>query len=136
MSDRYRIARLEDMSAPIPAEANSYEWKPIRQHLGIRAFGINGLIARRAGDFVVEDHTEVQEGCRRHEELYLVTAGRARFTIEGDEVDAPAGTFVFVPDPEARRSARAIEDGTTVVAIGAQVGVAYDVSPWERKYFE
>jgi len=135
MSDRYRVARLDEIPAPVPPEPNAYEWKPIRHHLGIRAFGINGMLARRAGEQVVEEHTEVQEGCRRHEELYLVVSGHARFNIDGDEVDAPAGTLVFVPDPESRRGATALEDATTVVAIGGEVGAAFEVSPWERKYF-
>ena len=84
---------------------------------------------------MVDDHTEVQEGCLRHEELYLVMRGHARFTIDGDVVDAPAGTLIFVRDPESRRGATALENGTTVLAVGGEAGRAYRVSPWEAKYF-
>ena len=33
-----------------------------------------------------------------HEELYLVTAGAATFTVDGETVEAPSGTLVHVPD--------------------------------------
>jgi len=135
MSKRYQVTRLEDISAPVPAEPGSYEWKPIRHHFDIRAFGVNAMIAPNRGDRVVDDHTETQEGCLGHEELYLVTAGRARFTVDGEEIDAPAGTLIFVRDPGTRRGAIAIDPGTVVLAVGGQAGVAYRVSPWEGKYF-
>ena len=32
------------------------------------------------------------------------SSGRATFTVNGDEIDAPAGTFVFVRDPAAKRT--------------------------------
>ena len=60
----------------------------------------------------------------RHEELYVVLTGRARFTIDGADHDAAAGTLVFIPDPESRRSAVALEDGTSALAIGGRVGRA------------
>lgn len=132
MSDKYRTARLDEIPAPVAPEPGAYEWKPIRHHLGIRAFGINAMVAHRAGEQVVDEHTEAEEGCGRHEELYLVTQGHARFKIDGSEVDAPAGTLVFVPDPQALRGATALQDGTTVVAIGGEVGAAFKPSPWEE----
>ena len=60
------------------------------------------------------------------EELYVVLRGRARFEIDGDTVDAPEGTLVFVP-PEANRTAFAEEAETTVMAIGSNVGQPYEV---------
>ena len=52
--------------------------------------------------------------------------------MAGDEIDAPAGTFVFVRDPAAKRGAVAEEPETTVVAVGGRVGEAFTPSPWER----
>jgi len=135
MADTYRIARLDEIPPPVPREPGSYEWKPIRHHLGIHAFGVNAGIAPQAGDWVVEEHTELGSGAAGHEELYFVARGHARFSIDGEEVDAPAGTLVFVPDPATLRSAKAEVAGTTVLCIGAKRGEAFEVSPWERKYF-
>jgi hypothetical protein len=47
-----------------------------------------------------------------------VIAGRATFTLDGEEVDAPTGTIVHLPEPALKRSAVALEPGTTVLAVG------------------
>ena len=60
-------------------------------------------------------------------------SGHAVFTVDGEEIDAPAGTLVFVRDPALLRSARALADGTSVIAIGAPPGVPYAVSRWEQQ---
>jgi quercetin dioxygenase-like cupin family protein len=134
MEGAYQVAKISEIPSPVPAEPGSYEWKPVRHHFSVRSFGVNANVAG-AGDVLVEEHTEIEDSGTRHEELYVVVSGRATFTVAGDEVDAPAGTLVFVPDPATVRSARALEDGTTVLAIGGEPGAAYCVSPWEQKYF-
>ena len=67
----------------------------------------------------------------RHEELYFVAKGHAIFVVDGEEVDAPAGTFVFVSDPNVRRGAFGLEHGTTVLVLGGVPGRAFQASPWE-----
>ena len=113
---------------PIPAAGVGY--RLVRRALGIRAFGINAFTAN-AGEQLIEEHDETGSGAGGHEELYVVIAGHARFAIDGAEHDAPAGTLVFLPDPESRRTATALVDGTTALAIGGAPGHAYEVSPWE-----
>ncbi len=131
---KYLAASLTD----IPTAAQDYvpdaDWKPIRRHFAIGSFGTNAYVAREAGATVIVDHTEAEDSATGHEELFLVASGHATFTVEGDEVDAPAGTLVFVSDPEARRGAVAREAGTTILVFGAEPGVAYSVSEWEREY--
>ncbi|HEY7207685.1 MAG TPA: tetratricopeptide repeat protein [Gaiellaceae bacterium] len=102
-------------------------WKPVRRELGVTAFGINAYTAANPGDEVVEDHTEERLG---HEEVYFVVAGRATFTVDGEQVDAPAGTLVYLDEPKQQRSARAAEAGTTVLAIGGLPG-RHEISAWE-----
>ena len=130
------VSQIEPPTAKKAAEEGAYVWKPVRHHFGIQAFGVNAMVARKAGDQVVEEHTEVQPGTMEHEELYFVADGHATFQVGDATLDAPAGTFVFVGDPSAVRSARALVDGTTVVAIGGAPGHAYSVAPWEAKYFQ
>jgi tetratricopeptide (TPR) repeat protein len=102
----------------------------VRRTLGIGAFGINAYTAD-AGDLVVEEHDETGAGAGHHEELYVVVTGHATFTVDGEEIDAPVGTCVFLDDPKERRAARALENGTTVLAVGGERGAAFKVSPWE-----
>lgn len=112
----------------IPVVRGTLLWKPLRRTLDIEAFGINAYVAPRAGDDVVEEHTEEAIG---HEEVYLVLSGRATFTLDGETLDAPAGTLVFVRDPSVARHARAEEADTRVLAVGGPRDGTYEPSPWE-----
>src|SRR5204862_5213539 len=85
----------------------------------------------RVGGWVVEEHTEGSG----HEELYLVVSGRARFTLDGEELDAPAGTIVFLPEHDVKRKAVAEGEGTTVLAVGGWPDKPFEPSQWEW-YFE
>jgi tetratricopeptide (TPR) repeat protein len=124
-----KVVRLDDIE-PIPVVGGELQWRPVRRTLGIEAFGINAYTAD-AGHLVVEEHDETGAGAGHHQELYVVVTGRATFTVDGKTVDAPAGTCVFLDDPIERRGARAAEDGTTVLAIGATRGEPFQVSAWE-----
>jgi tetratricopeptide (TPR) repeat protein len=123
----WQAVRLDEIE-PIPVVNGTLLWRPVRRTLDIGAFGINAYLAPRAGDDVVEEHTEQVLG---HEEVYVVLTGRATFTLDEESLDAPAGTVVFVRDPAVKRHARAAEPETTVLAVGGLRGGAYEPSPWE-----
>jgi mannose-6-phosphate isomerase-like protein (cupin superfamily) len=125
--DGWESIRIDEID-PIPVVDGTLLWRPVRRTLDIGAFGINAYVAPNAGDDVVEEHTE---STLRHEEVYVVLAGRATFTLGGETLDAPTGTVVFIRDPLVRRHARADEPGTQVLAIGGPRGEAYEPSPWE-----
>ncbi len=120
MAERYRRATIAELE-------RADGWSPIRRELGIEAFGVNAWTGHETGSAIIQEHDE-DSG---HEELYVVVSGRATFTVNGEEIDAPAGTLVFVRDPKAKRSAVAVEGGTTLLAVGAKPGEAYRPLPWE-----
>ena len=64
-------------------------------------------------------------------ELFAVTTGHALLRSPGEEIDAPAGTIVFVRDPALLRAARATADDTTIFMVGGPAGVTYAISRWE-----
>ena len=101
-------------------------WRPVRHHFGITSFGINAWTGHERGERIINEHDEEGED----EELYFVQSGRARFELDGDNVDAPVGTFVFVR-PAVKRTAFAEEPGTTILAVGATPGQAYEPTGWE-----
>ena len=122
-----RVARLDE----IPTQAAPVEglsWHPVRHHLGVTGFGVNAYTARDEGDLVIEPHSEDED-----EELYTVVAGAARFTVDGETFDAPAGTLVLVTPP-SHRVAHATAPDTTVLAVGAVPGRAFEVSDWEARW--
>ncbi|MBA2642118.1 MAG: hypothetical protein H0U82_04220 [Actinobacteria bacterium] len=124
--DKAHLSEIEAVSGP-----GSLQWTPVRRHFDIAAFGLNAYVAADPGQDVVERHTEQ---ARQHEEAYLVVSGRATFTLDGEETDAPAGTIIFIREPAVERSAVAKEPGTTVLAIGGRRGVPYTPGPWEPVY--
>ena len=77
---------------------------------------------------------EHDESLSGHQELYLVIFGHARFEVNGEEIDAPAGTIVVVSDPGARRRAVATADDTEILTAGATPGEPFAHSAWEYGY--
>ena len=128
---RFTVARLADAEELTLSFAPELGWKPLRHLLGIHAFGMNAYVAHAAGSQLIEEHDELAGGAGAHEEVYFIVAGHAAFTVAGEALDGPAGTFVAVHDPAARRSATALEAGTVALAIGGRLGRPFEVSAWE-----
>jgi quercetin dioxygenase-like cupin family protein len=122
---KYEVLRIDELDR-VPVSGADVTWRPVRRRLGITAFGINAYTGE-PGENVVEKHTEERLG---HEELYVVVSGRARFELDGESVDAAAGTLVFLPEPAVKRHAVAQEPGTAVLAIGGKPGL-HETSAWE-----
>jgi mannose-6-phosphate isomerase-like protein (cupin superfamily) len=112
---KLQVARLDD----IERRGRSI---PVREHLGIHAFGVNAYTPNEEGT-LINEHDESGSG---QEELYIVLDGMATFEVDGETVDAPAGTLVFVP-PNSQR--KATGEGT-VLALGATPGEAYQAIDW------
>ena len=119
----YAVIRLDDIDEITDGR---FPCRPVRHHFGITSFGVNAWTAAAAGDRVINEHDEAGDA----EELYLVHRGRATFELDGERVDAPAGTFVFAR-PGVMRTAFAEEPGTTILAIGGTPGEAYEPDGWE-----
>lgn len=121
----YAVAQLDEIEE-LPDAGCHY--RPVRHHLGVTAFGVTTWTARAAGDLVIAEHDE--DDPTADQELFLVLTGHAVFEIDGDRVDAPAGTLVFAP-PGTRRTATAQQGGTTVLALEGTPGRAYEARGWE-----
>ena len=127
MSAPYAVAKLADVESL--RTNHGYDWHSIRHHFDVRAFGVNANVAVEPG-VIVEEHDEMH-GDGGQEELYVVVAGHATFTVAGEEVDAPTGTLVFVRDPAVKRAAVAHEAGTTLLCVGGRPEQPFRVSTWE-----
>jgi mannose-6-phosphate isomerase class I len=125
MADAYTVAKLDEVAHP-----KWPRWAPLRHEFDIQAFGINAW-RHEDGSDVIPEHSEDESG---HEELYLVLDGRATFTVDGKDFDAPKGTAVFIRDPAVKRKAVAQDPATTVLSIGGWAGKAFQVSEWETQY--
>lgn len=122
---------LEDVPR-VPADEPGLTWYPLQHAFGLTAFGANAFVARAEGEVLVEEHDERQS---EQEELYVVVAGRARFTLDGEATDAAAVAVVAVRDPSVGRSAIALEPGTTLLAFGGRPRDDFR-STWREAHFQ
>ena len=130
------VAKAQDLNPDDPTATDGLFYL-IRRHFDIRAFGVNAIIGDAGGELIEPHHERDDESnlTEGHEELFVVMSGHAAFTVDGECIDAPAGTLVFVRDPAIIRSAGATADGTTILAIGGRAGAAFEVSRWERAMY-
>jgi tetratricopeptide (TPR) repeat protein len=122
---------LDDAFASAPARNDNRVFARVRSDLDVEAFGVYAVRALGEGVQIVEEHTQTGPGGDRQEMLFFVSSGRAEFSVDGAAIDAPAGTFVFVREPEAARAAVAKEEGTTIVGFGARRGEPWRLTPGE-----
>ena len=127
---RYWVRRLDELPLVPTDDPGDFDWYPVQHHLGIGAFGVNGL-GGDAGTVLVDEHDEFESG---QEELYVIVEGTVTFTLDGESRQVFAVSFVAVPDPAARRSAGAAEDGTLLLAIGAPRGSGFRTT-WSEENF-
>ena len=126
MSERYVVTSLEGLHGPtVPGQA---QWHTIRSTLGVASFGINAWTATEDGQQIIGEHDETG---LEHEELYIVLSGDATFTLDGETVEAPAGSVVHIPGTAVKRAASGTR-GTTILVVGAKPGEAFTPSSWER----
>ena len=101
------------------------KWLLARRSLGLRSFGLN-MAEIAPGDSLTE-HDEVD---RDQEEVFIVISGTAVVVVDGDEHEAPAGTFVRV-DPELRRNVVNNGDAhATVLIASAPRSSGYEPMGW------
>jgi mannose-6-phosphate isomerase-like protein (cupin superfamily) len=124
------IVALDEIPRAAEPCDRDLDWRPVRDHLGISAFGVNAFLGAATGDRVVELHDETGG----HEELYVVVRGAARFVIDGVEHELPAGSMVLLA-PGATREAFATTMDTAVLVIGGPPG-SHAVSEWEARQLE
>ena len=122
----YKVAHLEEIDEITDGRE---PWRTVRLHFGITSFGVNTWTGKNADDRIINEHDEADDE-DGDEELYLVHTGRARFEIDGETVDAPAGTFVYAP-AGIKRTAFAEEPNTTIVAVGGSPGKVFEPFGWE-----
>ena len=101
------------------------KWLLARRSLGLRSFGMN-MVEIAPGDSITE-HDEID---RDQEEVFIVISGHAVVVIDGEEQQAPAGTFVRV-DPELRRNVvNKGDDHATVLIASAPRSSGYEPMGW------
>jgi len=89
--------------------------------LGVQGFGLQVLdLPAGFADYPEHDHAH-----DRQEEVYVVLSGAAQLVVDGEKVQADAGSLVRV-EPAAKRTLVPGPEGVRVLAIGGVPGGDYE----------
>jgi quercetin dioxygenase-like cupin family protein len=100
-------------------------WRLARKTLGAEAFGFNVVDIEAGGEIPAHDHTGDNQ-----EEVFVILEGQGTLVTDGEEHDAPAGTFCRLA-PEVNRTIRNNSDATVrALLIGVPVDSGYTQMPW------
>jgi quercetin dioxygenase-like cupin family protein len=123
MADGYTIKSVEEFEE-MEGSGNA-TWRLARKTLGAESFGFNVVDIGPGGQIPEHDHSGDNQ-----EEVYIILDGRATLITDGEERDAPAGTYARYA-PEVKRTIRNDSDGTVrALLIGVPVDSGYRGMGW------
>ncbi|HEV7769757.1 MAG TPA: cupin domain-containing protein [Solirubrobacterales bacterium] len=100
-------------------------WRLARKALGTSAFGYNLVEVGPGGQ--IPEHDEAGSG---QVELYVILEGEATLRIDGEEHQAPAGTFASIEPAVSRTVLNRSEAPILALLIGVDPAGGYEPMSW------
>jgi quercetin dioxygenase-like cupin family protein len=123
MAEGYTIKSIDEFEEM--EGSGGATWRLARKTLGAEAFGFNVVDIEAGGEIPAHDHSGDNQ-----EEVFIILEGQGTLVTDGEEHDAPAGTFCRLA-PEVNRTIRNRSDGTVrALLIGVPVDSGYVQMPW------
>jgi len=123
MADGYTIKRIDEFEEM--EGSGGATWRLARKTLGAEAFGFNVVDIEAGGEIPAHDHTGDDQ-----EEVFIILDGQGTIVTDGEEHDAPAGTFCRFA-PEVNRTIRNNSDAPVrALLIGVPVKSGYQGMGW------
>jgi quercetin dioxygenase-like cupin family protein len=123
MAEGYTIKRIDEFEEM--EGSGGATWRLARKSLGAEAFGFNVVDIEAGGEIPAHDHTGDNQ-----EEVFIILEGQGKIVTDGDEHDAPAGTFCRFA-PEVNRTIRNESDANVrALLIGVPVDSGYQGMGW------
>jgi quercetin dioxygenase-like cupin family protein len=123
MADGYTIKRIDEFEEM--EGSGGATWRLARKTLGAEAFGFNVVDIEAGGQIPAHDHTGDNQ-----EEVFIILEGDGTLIIDGEEHEAPAGTFCRLA-PEVNRTIQNKSDSTVrALLIGVPIDSGYEQMPW------
>ncbi|HXS47491.1 MAG TPA: cupin domain-containing protein [Solirubrobacterales bacterium] len=123
MADNYEIKHRDEFEAM--EGSGGATWKLARKALGTSCFGFNLVEIAPGGQ--IPEHDETGGG---QVEVYIVLEGKATLRLEGEDHDAPAGTFASIEPPASRTILNRSDAPVTAMLIGVQPEGGYEPMGW------
>jgi quercetin dioxygenase-like cupin family protein len=123
MGEGYTIKHVDDFEE-MEGSGNA-TWRLARKSLDGESFGFNVVDIAPGGQIPEHNHTGDNQ-----EEVYIVLDGRATIITDGEEHEAPAGTYLRAA-PQVNRTIRNDADATVrALLIGVPVDSGYTPMSW------
>ena len=123
MAEGYTIKSIDEFEEM--EGSGGATWRLARKSLGAEAFGFNVVDIEAGGQIPAHDHTGDNQ-----EEVFIILEGQGKIVTDGEEHDAPAGTFCRFA-PEVNRTIRNESDANVrALLIGVPVDSGYEQMPW------
>jgi uncharacterized cupin superfamily protein len=123
MAEGYTIKQIDEFEEM--EGSGGATWRLARKTLGAEAFGFNVVDIEAGGEIPAHDHTGDEQ-----EEVFIILEGEGMIVTDGEEHDAPAGTFCRFA-PEVNRTIRNESDAPVrALLIGVPVKSGYQGMGW------
>ncbi len=123
MAEGYTIKRIDEFEEM--EGSGGATWRLARKTLGAEAFGFNVVDIAAGGEIPAHDHSGDNQ-----EEVFIILEGEGKIVTDGEEHDAPAGTFCRFA-PAVNRTIRNGSDANLrALLIGVPVDSGYQQMPW------
>jgi quercetin dioxygenase-like cupin family protein len=123
MAEGYTIKSIDEFEEM--EGSGGATWHLARKTLGAEAFGFNVVDIEAGGEIPAHDHSGDNQ-----EEVFIILEGQGTIVTDGEEHDAPAGTFCRFA-PEVNRTVRNSSDANVrALLIGVPVDSGYVQMPW------
>jgi quercetin dioxygenase-like cupin family protein len=123
MAEGYTIKRIDEFEEM--EGSGGATWRLARKTLGAESFGFNVVDIEAGGEIPAHDHTGDNQ-----EEVFIILEGQGTIVTDGEEHDAPAGTFCRFA-PEVNRTIHNKSDAPVrALLIGVPVDSGYQGMGW------
>jgi uncharacterized cupin superfamily protein len=123
MAEGYTIKSIDDFE--VMEGSGGATWRLARKTLGAEAFGFNVVDIAPGGEIPAHDHAEEDQ-----EEVFIILDGQGTLVTDGEEHDAPAGTYCRLA-PVVNRTIRNKSDAPVrALLIGVPVNSGYTPMSW------
>jgi quercetin dioxygenase-like cupin family protein len=123
MAEGYTIKSIDEFEEM--EGSGGATWRLARKTLGAESFGFNVVDIEAGGEIPAHDHTGDNQ-----EEVFIILDGQGTIVTDGEEHEAPAGTFCRLA-PEVNRTIRNESDANVrALLIGVPVDSGYQGMGW------
>lgn len=123
MADNYSIKHRDEFESM--EGSGECTWSLARKALGTSAFGYNLVEIGPGGQ--MPEHDESGSG---QVELYIVLEGEATMRLDGEDHQAPAGTFASIEPAASRTILNRSDAPVTALLIGVDPSGGYEPMSW------